>query len=76
MTTAKEVKMIEMILENSKKLVEAGMEVNEVIKATTSFLIDAGLDSNSITVIEITLKFQLDADFKESYTEWLAEEIA
>lgn len=66
--------MIEMILENSKKLVEAGIEVNEVIKANSSFLKNAGLDSDSITKIEITLKLELDADFKKSYTEWLSNE--
>jgi acyl carrier protein len=67
--------MVEMILENSKKLVEAGMGVNDVINANSSFLKNAGLDSDSITKIEIAIKLELDADFKKSYTEWVSNEM-
>lgn len=68
--------MVEMILENSKKLVESGMEVNEVIKANVEFFKTMGASSGEVTKLEITLKFNLDEDFKAKYEDFIFEQVS
>lgn len=68
--------MVEMIIENSKKLVEAGMEVNEAIKANVEFFKTMGASSDEVTKLEITLKFNLDDAFKAKYENFIFDQVS